>query len=252
MKLLTLLTTCGYLLYIPISFCQTNFTIKQDALIKQVIEESTYDSVRIIFVGNGDIQKSLSEGSEIKANTGVGVIFFRKWDQHSAIRNIEFDLNINVASTADTVVGIFENNQLLNLRDFGSYLLIPRNSKQAAVFNFNLYCIPKNTVTEIINGLHFQLIGSNSTWVFDDFSTNVAGISTRIGLFHDFIPEHIRLVKGYSIATGLNWTWRFMRGDFSSDNNANLREEIVGLRSTSFMGAEFNITFKLNNMRAEV
>lgn len=207
------------------------------------------------FVGNGDIQKSFSEGKAINANTGLGIIFKRRW-QESLIQDIEFDLNINIASTADSITAQTNNQEITNKRDFGSYLLIPNNSKQSANFDFNVSFgnYENNKWAKFVSGLNFRFNASNSIWVYNNTPINLSAFSTRLGLFHEFMPDLIRHneTTSYSIKFGAAYSFRGLYGDLSSKQNETLRNKFLSTNNTRFNGLELFLGFRLKNLSAEI
>src|SRR5690606_29299943 len=93
---------------------------------------STDKHIFIDFVGSGDIQQSVSNGSEYNANTGLGIIFERynsfgddiSEPNENLLQTLEIEAVFNVASTADTLVSSFigNSNVMNNRRNFGNYL----------------------------------------------------------------------------------------------------------------------------------
>jgi hypothetical protein len=229
----------------------------------------TKDQVYIDFVGTGDIQKSISEGGSINANTGLGIIFervsytvsdqiekqsFPKWFQ-----SFELEGLINIATTADTIFSTVENGILQNRRNFGAYILNPISAKQSLFINANLYFgYPEGfgKVSKFLSGVNFRVISSNNTWVYDQTNSNLGVLSFRSGIFHEFIPDNYRLDKTtyrskYSLFLGFNYTFRGIYGDITSNKNEELRTQILGSSQTIFHGTEINFGFRLNNIRAE-
>lgn len=223
------------------------------------------------FVGAGDIQKSLSEGSDFAANTGVGVIFIRDWeDQTRLVSDFNFDFAINVASTVDTIKAEFDaNNNVTNTREFGSYILLPMNSGQAVKFSMNAYFgtekwgvskIGKRdfkkpvSLFSVINGVSIDFIGSNRAWSINDATTYATGFLFQAGLFHDFVPNDIRNEKGYSIKFGVAYTFRGIYGDagFDTEDAQQFRRTVLNSNDRQFHGYEFGMSFRLKNIEAKV
>ena len=238
----------------PINSPQTNNTSLRD----NGIDKYTHiDSTKVEFVGNGNLQNAYANGDAIEANTGLGVIFERTLNKNKIIKSIYFDLSINVASTSDTIFSVLSDNIITNARDFGEYLLLPRNSSQAFNFSSRAYFGDKDWfgikgITRIIDGFNFDVIRSNSIWKVDDMSVNLNGSLTRVGLFHDFIPDHDRTDQKFAIIVGLNYSWRGIDGDISFDSQKELREKILKASDTNFKGFEYNLTVRLNNLKAEI
>lgn len=263
---------------------------------------------KIEFVGDGNIQKSFSEGSEFAANTGLGVVFYREWDEESTsvesepsfdsvtlppldeelydgqdsttvnetpqttaqtikskkykkpkanrrinpFQDIEFSLKINIASTADTIFGKYNNTTLSNRRDFGTYLLIPVNSKQAASVDFYGYFAHRHGWTRILNGINVNFTASNSIWKTDATTSFLAGAMLKTGVFYDFVPDDIRKTGQYSVTLGLNYSMRALLGDLSFKAEEENRKMILGTDKKFFSGLEILLGIRLKNIRAEV
>lgn len=221
------------------------------------------------FVGSGDIQKSLSEGKDINANTGLGIIFERfngDWDGEKFILNkilqsYEIEATINIATTADTINSTVQNSILQNRRSYGSYVLNPVSAKQSLYINSNFFFgYPEGNpgfakLAHYISGFNFRIISSNSVWQYDTTSTNLGVLALRAGIFHEFFPDNYRLTKEgrsrYALFLGLNYTFRGIFGDISAAKNDELRLKILGSSQTKFSGLEANFGFRLNNIRAE-
>lgn len=234
-----------------------------------IMSPPTDDKVYIDFVGSGDIQKSISEGKDINANTGLGIIFERFNGYKKIIQSFELEAVINIATTADSINSTITNNIIQNQRDFGTYILNPISAKQALFINSNIYFgYPSgssvtngfNKVAQVISGINLRFISSNSVWKYSDSSKNLGALAFRIGLFHEFIPDNYRLSgKGtpdegrskYSLFFGVYRTYRGIFGDIKSKNNSFFRNKILGSEQTSFKGTEMNFGFRLNNLRAE-
>ena len=235
---------------------------------------STNDKIFIDFIGSGDIQKSMSEGKEINANTGIGIIFERtKWIKnddlmimHEIIQSFELEGTINIATTADTIISKMNNNVLQNRRNFGTYVLNPISSKQSLYINSNIYFgypIKKDLektffakIASVVSGVNMRVISSNNIWRYNESDTNLGVLAIRAGVFHEFIPDNYRLSKEegrskYSLFLGMNYTYRGVFGDISSSKNDELRTNILGTSKTQFQGFEMNFGFRLNNLRAE-
>jgi hypothetical protein len=211
------------------------------------------DDLMIKFVGSGNLQQTISADGPLEANTGLGVLFNRKYKEPKFATNLEFDLSINVASTADSIIGEFENGELSNRQLFGRYVLLPSNAKQAATFDFRLYLNPeKHALFRYANGLLFQFIGSNSNWKYDSLHSSAFGLSLKLGLFHDFVPDDIRLNKDYSVMAGVLLSYRAVKGDVSAVQSTDLRAKFLATSVTDFLGPEFFVRARFQNIRAEI
>ncbi len=229
----------------------------------------TIDKVYIDFVGSGDIQKSISKGDDISANTGIGVIFERYSGVSKFIQSFELEGTLNVASTADSIEGIFYNNEINNRRDFGTYVLNPISAKQSLYVNSNVYFGYPNSenskiltwiTKNLISGVNLRLVSSNNVWSYGDSVSNLGSLFFRGGIFKEFVPDNYRLGKSgsddegrskYSIFLGLNYSYRGIFGDITSERNNELRGKFLGSEQKIFRGFELNFGFRLNNLRAE-
>ena len=109
--------------------CLNTFGQQYEKLTK---EEKKKEIMFLDFVGNGNLQSSISQGDDIQASTGLGVIFERFFNGNSPLfESFELEASINVASTVDAIEAETNDaNQITNRRDFGTYVLNPLNSKQ--------------------------------------------------------------------------------------------------------------------------
>lgn len=223
-------------------------------------------NVFVDFVGSGDIQKSLSEGRDINANTGLGIIFERfkgeiengTFKAEKLIQSYEIEASINIATTADTINSTLQNNVLQNRRSYGTYVLNPVSAKQSLFINSNIYFgYPDKLkkLTHWISGLNLRIISSNNVWRYDTLNTNLGVLALRAGIFHEFFPDDYRLNEDgqsrYSLFLGVNYAFRGIYGDISSPSKEDIRTKILGSKQTRFHGVEFNFGFRLNNIRAE-
>lgn len=223
---------------------------------------STGHGVFIDFVGTGDIQKTISEGQDIQANTGLGIVYERVSDQEDRpFQSLELDAFINIFTTADTLMGEFANGRLVNRRSFSSNVLNPISSRQSTYINANYYFgYPDNGFGKFANyvsGVNARFIASNNVWQYNlDTIRNIASLYARLGVFHEILPDNYRYdektgrVK-YSCTIGLNYSFRGLFGDLSSESNEGVREKFLGNNRTNFGGLELNFGFRLNNIRTE-
>lgn len=234
--------------------------------------EVTDGKVYLDFVGSGDIQQSLSNGDDINANTGLGVVFELyngNGDEETkkTIQSLELEGIITVASTSDSIIAEFEDEELINRRAFGTYVLNPISSKQSLYVNSNVFFnhpddddgFWKFIRRHILHGVNMRVITSNSVWKYNNQTSHLGALYFRGGIFREFVPDNHRIeteglnqgkVK-YSIFLGLNYSYRNIIGDITADKYDDLREDIFGSKQTSFNGFEFNFGFRLNNLRAE-
>ncbi|MBK7426507.1 MAG: hypothetical protein IPI60_05460 [Saprospiraceae bacterium] len=225
-------------------------------------EPTIPDTTKIFLMGMGDLQNSLGSGDGFQANTGLGIRFNRFWPgnldkKKKFFREIEFDLYVNVASTADSIFIDQNNGAISNRRSLGNYLLVPMNSGQAAVFNLKGFFIEPNNPNlinwrKLVNGFYGQVIASNSRWVIDDKSYNVTGGSFKIGFFHEFVPMWIRRTEDVSIQVGLSYSMRGVFGDLATPTESINRMELLGTEQTIFHGVEANIEFIVKSVKVQV
>ena len=180
--------------------------------------------VNLNFVGDANIESSLNSGSDIAANTGIGLSLDRFWlGETNIFRSFDLNLSINVASTTDTIFAEVNSlGEVTNQRDFGSYLLTPRSTKQSATLSgsvyFNDFAEDKHKLFKYISGFMFEATGSNSNWVLESSNINLAALAVKLGIFHEFIPDRIRYHDGYSIILGLSRSWRTVLGDLNFES----------------------------------
>lgn len=247
---------------IIILFCTNIFSQQQAAA-------PTTSQIFIDFVGSGDVQQSVSNGTGYNANTGLGIIFERynhlestssQQKNESLFQSLEIEAVFNVTSTADTIFSIIntENQQLLNRRNFGNYVLNPISAKQSLYVNSNIYFgFPDNNFgrywSPIVSGINIRVIASNSTWQHKKNSYDLGVMAFRAGIFHEFLPDNYRLTEEgrsrYSLFLGANYTYRGIFGDIIG--NDDIRNELLGTTDTSFSALELNFGFRLNNLRIE-
>lgn len=230
-------------------------------------QPSTGHGVFIDFVGTGDIQKTISEGQDIQANTGLGIVYERVSDREDRpFQSLELDAFINIFTTADTLMGEFADGRLVNRRSFSSYVLNPISSRQSTYINANYYFgYPKKDgeytafgkFANYVSGVNARFIASNNVWQYnEDTIRNIASLYARLGVFHEILPDNYRYdektgrVK-YSCTIGLNYSFRGLFGDLSSESNEIVREKFLGSSRRNFGGLELNFGFRLNNIRTE-
>lgn len=235
----------------------------------KITTPATNDKVYLDFVGSGDIQKSISKGDDISANTGIGIIFERYNSPKRYVQSLEIDGYLNIASTTDSIQANIKDGRFLNRRDFGSYVLNPISTKQSLYANSNIYFGYPDSGKQkyfsffskyVFSGINLRFIASNNVWVRGDSISNLGVLYFRGGLFKEFIPDNYRLGKAgtddegrskYSIFLGLHYSYRKIIGDITGDKHVVLREQILGSRQQKFKGCEFNVGFRLNNIRVE-
>lgn len=227
----------------------------------------TGHGVFIDFVGTGDIQKTISESQDIQANTGLGIVYERVNNREDGFfQSLELDAFINIFTTADTLMGEFANERLTNRRSFSSYVLNPISSRQSTYINANYYFgYPKKDgaytsfgkIANYVSGVNARFIASNNVWQYNqDTIRNIAALYARLGVFHEILPDNYRYDEKtgrtkYSCSIGINYSFRGMFGDLSSELNDDIREKFLGNNRRNFGGLELNFGFRLNNLRAE-
>jgi hypothetical protein len=215
------------------------------------------------FFGTGNIQKSLDDGDEIPASTGLGVNYVQRYGKSgddtipkllwNIISKLELEAAINVASTVDTIRANYDaNNLVVNSSDFGSSILTPLNSGQAVKISLRLN-LETGILYQLIDGVKVKYIGSNRNWsVTDDGNPRVIQANTnyfRAGFFHEFLPK--RLLDDYSINFGLYLAYNSIRGDMGLKANRHIREQVLGTPWKQFVGPEVALEIRLRNLRAE-
>lgn len=241
--------------------------IKPDTIVRKH-SPPTDDPIFLDFIGTGDLQKSISDGEGLQANTSLGVLYERYYVKNKIAQSLDLEALINVATTADSISTEFnQGGQLINARNFGTYILNPVSAKQSFFINMNIYFKPNASKEKggkfllgVINGFNARLISSNNVWSYGDTtSINVSALSFRTGFFHEIIPDNYRLEtegkntgrKKYSITLGLNYSFRGIYGDIKSGENKELRSKFLGSDQIVFRGFEFNCVLQLKNIRGE-
>lgn len=200
----------------------------------------------------------MSEGSEFAANTGMGVVFRRFFFDSSGLvdperktSDIQLDFSINVASTVDTIIAEYANGSLVNARDFGTQVLLPTNSGQAFKLSYYQYFNPsKCEIFKWLSGVNFNIAASNRVWQDSIMARNVTTFSLRTGVFHDFIPNNMRLENDYAIRVGGAFTYRSILGDasFGEVDVNEFRERLLGTIQRNYAGFELFGELKFNNL----
>jgi hypothetical protein len=236
----------------------TNDTLKSDK------------KTELQFVGAGDIQKSISEGTTPSANTGLGIILNQtNSSKRTYISSFEIDFSINVASTSDTINAIYKNGQITNVRDFGTYILLPMNSGQATrlraltYLNTDKLILNKNSgnkhysLAHFISGIQTSFIASNRVWNLTEqpdtaIFLHSSGIAFKLGIFHDFIPKQIRQTQNMSIRLGVNYSLRGIYGDAGFEDNftSEARQNLLNTTTKIYQGFEFDLTIRIKNLEA--
>jgi len=237
------------------------YAISGDAQLTDVLKMDTtklsidsLDQISLSFVGSGNFQGAFMEDIDMGSNAGLGMIFFRKWSKANWVQDLQLDLYISVASATDSLHAELLDSEIINRKIFGHYLLQPYNSRQSANFNMILYLNKDkaNFITKWIHGLSARFYASNSTATFQEEKLDMTGVAMRFGLFHDFMPDRIRLNKSYSIIVVVDYSFRGLYGDLANRQNNLFRKAILGTSRTSFHGLEFYFGFQLKNIQAQV
>lgn len=200
---------------VPIEYLRKRFLYDLADIAKEkhlVSNDMRKGKVDLNFVGDANIESSLNSGSDIAANTGIGLSLDRFWfGETNIFRSFDLNLSINVASTTDTIFAEVNSlGEVTNQRDFGSYLLTPRSTKQSATLSGSVYFNDFESderdkkIFKYISGFMFEATGSNSNWVLESSNINLAALAVKLVIFHEFIPDRIRYHDGYSIILGLS------------------------------------------------
>jgi hypothetical protein len=248
--------TCSSILWAmllcpALSFAQAD---SLSAAAPNSLDSLPFPAISISFVGSGDFQKALIGGTDVQANSGLGLIFRRLWEPNQALEELEVDISINIAYSADSMSWNLLQDPLKSRRQIGGYLLSPANASQSASFGLRLYWSKpsKKWWSNLLSGIQMQVNTSNRVLDFEGEAINFSGMAGRVGVFHDFMPSAIRREKGYSITVGAHYAYRGMMGDLASLDRGLLRYQLLGTARTHYHGLEITFGFKLQNIRAEV
>lgn len=268
-------------------FCQTTLkNLDSDTVVTKLSDSKsdldipyTYfilgsDTPSIQFVGSGEVQKAITEGSELPVNTGLGVIYRKEFNPDSLrekiyrfgrnkasiekgtkiykpsfLRPLLFELEaiINIASNTDTLSVDRVNGNIINRSAFGSGINTPINSRQSAKLTARIYC---KDYIHILDGYEAGLYISNRSWLIND-STNIgAGVlNFKLGFFADVIPN--KFLENNSIRLGIvPLGFKFLIGDIAQSTNNIYRNEIIGSENIFFWSPELNLTIQLQNIEA--
>lgn len=239
------------------------------------------DTPKIQFVGSGEVQKAITQGSELPVNTGIGVTYrkefnpdtilqkkirtestkFRKEEfkeyakgdlasRPSRLHPLLFELEavINIASTADTLSVERVNGYIVNRSSFGSGINTPINSRQSAKLAARIYC--KDFIS-ILDGYEGSLYINNRSWQINDTTNIGAGaLNIKLGFFADVIPN--KYLEDYSIRLGVvPFGFKFLIGDITQKSNNVNRTEIIGSNDVFFYSPELNLSLRLKNIEAK-
>lgn len=220
-------------------------------------QRDTMEHTELYFVGTGDIQQNISQiKDDIAASTGVGVIFWRMFGKKLNFLELQLEARISIASTVDTIQAKYQANSLINMREFGSYILAPLVRGQATTINTLWYFADNDEhkpINKWIDGFQIDFIAANQVFKDSVTSINASVLGLKAGVFHEFVPTYNRLKQGYSIRLGVNYILRGVRGDLgtSSPQSTVLRKSLLGVSERLFHGPEFLLAFKLKNLKAQ-
>jgi hypothetical protein len=209
------------------------------------------DTAVVLFAGNGNIQKTFTEGQSVPTSTGLGVNYSEQWKRPKYIDfyKIELDGFINVSSNVDTIRSKIDkaSSKLSNASEFGGSILTPLNSGQAYSISFRGYFITLKL--GIISGLYARYAAANRFWNYDNQSIPATLGSFRAGAFYEFLRPDLR--ENCSISIGTGFIYNSIRGDVALPINEGFRKSILGENKIDFYGYEFNTLFRLKNIKAE-
>lgn len=232
-------------------FINTNKEIKK-ADTNNIIKR---DISTIEFVGNTEIQKAISNNSDIPANAGIGVRFTKKYGSPTSILSIdklEIDISISIASTVDTIKTIYNSsNEIENINSFGNSVLLPVNSGQSVSLNVRTFMNKRNTYNTVLGqnwGIQGRLNASNRIWSDTIVSQEVSTLSLTIGVFTELVP--IQNMDKFSISVGVDLSSRWIFGNIGHEYAENFRKDIIGTDKTFYYGIEPNITIRLKDIKA--
>lgn len=209
-------------------------------------------------------QKKLETEKIVVSKQAESIVIDKRFKRF--FESLDMEAYINVASSVDSLEAETDTlNNVINKRLFGNYVLNPVSSRQSVFINTDVYFNPEllwvrgGWITQWISGANVRINASNTLWSLDNDEVNdsrfAGAFNFRFGLFHEFLPnDKIRNKDGrrrYSVRLGLNYTFREIAGDISSDTNSQIRNNFLGTTDTSFSGFEPSFGFRLNNIIAE-
>ncbi|MBK8848304.1 MAG: hypothetical protein IPO27_17905 [Bacteroidetes bacterium] len=220
------------------------------------------NNYRFEFFGDGNIQKTLNDNEEVPANTGVGFRYLRQFPsaQHRKGKNsmttvYDIEAQINIASNADTIIADLDSNgNVSNQADFGSFMLLPTNSGQAAKFSWMVRREGQKKNFWGIDGFHFRFAAANQFFSKNNVSIKGSAISYYFGAFWEFIPRFNDCInREYSIMVRLGFGSRNLAGNLASETPGSraLRKELIGATRHNYYGPEMGIALRVKNLRAE-
>jgi len=227
----------------------TNKQVKQ---VKQITIPE--DDAVVEFVGTSELQKAIANSSELPLNAGIGVFFTKNYGTPTKLLKVdrlELELKITIASTIDTIKGVYVKNTLRNERDFGNSILLPYSSKQSLSFSFRTFSnnlFLNNGVISKNLGFEGSLNASNRVWLDSSGHKNIMTLSASVGMFTEMLPKKNR--GDFSISLGLDLSARWIFGDIGQDKNNEFRSNIIGTNARFFGGIEPNLTIRMKNLKA--
>ncbi|MFH0759856.1 MAG: hypothetical protein V2B15_21390 [Bacteroidota bacterium] len=234
----------------------TGVSIQMDGevyVIKETKIEKKSDSTIVEFVGNTEIQKVITEGSDVPANAGIGVRFTKIYGSSTRLLKIgrlESDISISIASNVDTIKAIINDvDKITNVSDFGNSILLPISSGQSVSMGFRAFIDEDIDLVLLKNfGIQGGIAASNRIWSLENSSHSIATLAFTIGVFSEFIPR--ANMNDFSISLGLDFSARRILGDIGHPNSKSYRNDIIGTEKTYFPGFEPNITIRLKDIKA--
>lgn len=222
----------------------------------QTANDSTVRQPTINFYGTGNIQKSLGNGEQIPASTGIGVNYQQWYPEtgllYNIINKLEVDALINVASNVDTVVATYDgSNRITNASSFGNSILTPLASGQAVKIGLKLN-FNRDFLGETISGVKVRYTGANRNWQETDSTAAIQSTASafRIGVFHEFLKPDL-LLNDLSINFGVYLAYNSIKGDLSMESNKNFMKQILNTNRNTFIGPEVELEIRLKNLRAQ-
>ena len=234
-----------------------------------ILVDSAYlDTIYLGLIGGADIQKIIgSSDDNIPAAFSIGIDFrqvYKNSDDIKFVSDLYSITNINSSPFYDSIVAEYNSDgQITNVSDFGDFILLPFNSRYSASSYLTAYFYQdkrKRTNNKVgfsdifyglFSGFHAEAVAGQKVFVFDSASINTVGLSLRLGLFHEFIPDKIRLKSNLSFLLGIDFTQRHIFGDLGQNNNDDFTESTFGTAKKSFFGIETYVNFRYQSLFIE-
>lgn len=238
-----------------------SFAQEKDAKSDSILSDDPKD-YRFEFFGDGNIQKTLNDNEEIPANTGVGFRYLRQFPSFQNRRGknrlttvYDIEAQVNIASTSDTIIAELDTNgNVINRADFGSFMLLPTNSGQAAKFSWLIRREGQKKKFYGIDGYQLRFAAANQFFSKRNVSIKGSSISYYAGVFWEFIPKFSDCInREYSIMLRLGFGSRNLAGNLanSTGDSKLLRKELIGTTKYNYYGPEMGVMFRVKNLRAE-